>query len=108
VADPPDQSGVAHEDEAVGPLELGRDRLDERVFLECLGDGRAGLLDQREELVARHLDLACEDDVRHEVVVALVHLVEVHEPSGVGERWRRPMPERQYRSGQVGDRATPR
>jgi hypothetical protein len=65
-------------DELVVALELGGDRLDERIVLELLLESIPDRLDDVEELVRRHLLLAREQQVAEEVVVAFVEFVVVH------------------------------
>ena len=75
---------VGDEDEAVLALELGGDRLDQRIVLVGVLDLVADRLDELEELVGIHLVVAGEEDVGEDVLVALVKLVEVH--AGLGRK----------------------
>ena len=68
---------VADVGEAVGPLELARDRLDERVLLERLEHRRPRRLHHRLELGWSMVPLGDEQRIGHQVGGALVELVEV-------------------------------
>ena len=70
------------EDEAVLPLELGGDRLDQRIVHVIVLDLMADRLDELEELVGIHLVVAGEQDVGEDVLVAFVEFVEIH--AGLG------------------------
>ena len=67
---------IADVGEAVGPLELARDRLDERVLLERVEDRRPSRLHHRLELVWSMVPLGDEQRIGHQVGGALVELVE--------------------------------
>ena len=83
------EPGIVDVEEAVAPLELVRDRLDERILLEPLDDLAARLEHELEELLLVELRVVREQDVGVDVVVSLVELVEVHVPSRLGpaRRW---------------------
>ena len=68
---------VADVGEAVGPLELAGDRLDERVLLERVEHRRPSRLHHRLELVWGMVALGHEERIGHQVGGALVELVEV-------------------------------
>ena len=72
------QPAVVHDREAVDAGELVRDGLHEGVLLELLEDRRARLQHQVEELVLVEFAVVDQHQVRQQVVVGLVKLVEVH------------------------------
>src|SRR5690242_15096495 len=69
---------VGDMDEAARALELVRDRLGERGFLEAVLHQLLRLLDEPEELLGREAVLMRQQDGGPEVLVAFVDLVEVH------------------------------
>ena len=78
------QTCVRDEREAVLALELEGDRLDERIFLERVLDLLADRLDELEEVLGLELLVVDQEQVREDVVVALVQLVEIQ---GMAPGW---------------------
>ena len=93
-------------DEAVLALELGGDRLDQRIVLVVVLDLATDGLDELEELVRLHLVLADEEDVGEDVLVALMQFVEIQRRPPVGKGWDGPPVSHAARAGSGGEPMT--
>jgi hypothetical protein len=72
-------------------LELGRDRLDERIVLELIQDLAPNFLDELEELFGVVFRVVDEEHVREDVGVSFVEFVEIQDVPrrglGVGRKF---------------------